>query len=86
MISGIQDFSLPWNFCCKQYYQQREETSYQETIISRYVRLYFLVHENTRNIKVRGCIEIIGNVPDTRAKMTMMSQRKNIKWFFTMLK
>lgn len=86
MISGIQDFSLPWNFCCKQYYPQREETSYQETIISRYVRLYFLVHENTRNIKVRGCIEIIGNVPDTRAKMTMMSQRKNIKWFFTMLK
>lgn len=86
MISGIQDFSLPWNFCCKQYYQQKEETSYQETIISRYVRSHFLVPGNPRYLNVRYGIEIIEDVPYTRAKMTMMSQRKNIKWFFTMLK
>lgn len=54
--------------------------------MSRYVRSYFLVPENPRYLNVRYGIKIIEDVPYTRAKMTMMSQRKSIKWFLTMIK
>lgn len=67
----------------------KEQEKKLSATMSRYVHSYYPVPENPRNLNVRCGIEIIGDNLDvtiTPAKMTMLSQRKSLHWFLTMVK
>ncbi|XP_061187058.1 uncharacterized protein LOC133195217 [Saccostrea echinata] len=67
----------------------KEQEKKVSATMTRYLHSYYPSPENPGLLDVKHGIEIIGDNLDvtiTPAKMTMMSQRKSLHWFLTMVK